>query len=210
MLTPARVLTLLRVGNRRFTSGQRLHDDFLPHVEATAERQRPKAAVLSCIDSRAPAELIFDQGIGDLLNVRLAGNVGSPKALGSLEFGCKMVGARLILVMGHTRCGAVTAACDFAAHGEDPVQTTGMSHIGSIIGPIEEAVRMETATTGDRSGTNIEFVDRVAEIHVRNTMSWIVENSSTIRTMSASGEIAVAGAMYDVTTGHVRFLEPDE
>lgn len=206
MLTPDRVLELLRQGNARFTRGERLHDDFLPHVEATAAQQQPMVAVLSCIDSRAPAELIFDQGIGDLLNVRLAGNVGSPKALGSLEFGCKVAGARLVLVMGHTRCGAVSAACDFVSRGVDPVEATGMSHIGSIIEPIAEAVRMETATTGDRTSGNPEFVDRVARIHVHRTMKWILQNSATLREMAGSGEIAIAGAIYDVRCGRVEFL----
>lgn len=206
-LTPAKVLALLKEGNDRFTSGRRLHRDLVRQVDATSEGQHPMAAILSCIDSRAPAELLFDQGIGDMFSVRLAGNVASPKALGSLEFACKVAGSKLIVVLGHTRCGAVKATCDFVAKGLDPVQATGLTNLGSITEPISEAVRMETRTKEGRDASNYEFVDRVAAINVRNTIRWIEDHSPTLASMALNGEIAIVGAMYDVATGKVEFLD---
>ena len=206
-LTPARVLGLLKEGNERFVSGQRLHRDLVRQVEETSAGQHPMAAVLSCIDSRAPVELLFDLGIGDVFSARLAGNVASPKALGSLEFACKVAGAKLILVLGHTRCGAVKATCDFVAKGLDPVQATGLSNLGSITDPITEAVKMESQTKTGRTADNEAFVDRVAEINVRNTIRWIQANSPTLASMAINGEIAIVGAMYDVRSGKVEFLD---
>lgn len=206
-LTPAKVLALLKEGNDRFTSGRRLHRDLVRQVDATSAGQHPMAAILSCIDSRAPAELLFDQGIGDIFSVRLAGNVASPKALGSLEFACKVAGSKLIVVLGHTRCGAVKATCDFVAKGLDPVQATGLTNLGSITEPISEAVRMESRTKEGRDASNPEFVDRVAAINVRNTIRWIEDHSPTLASMAINGEIAIVGAMYDVATGKVEFLD---
>lgn len=206
-LTPTKVLTLLKQGNDRFVGGQRLYRDLARQVEATAEGQHPMAAILSCIDSRAPVELLFDLGIGDAFSARLAGNVASPKALGSLEFACKVAGAKLVLVLGHTRCGAVKATCDFVAKGLDPTEATGLTNLSSITDPITEAVQMETHTHDDRSPSNELFVDRVAEINVRNTIRWIEANSPTLARMAVAGEIAIVGAMYDVRTGRVEFLD---
>lgn len=206
-LTPARVLQLLKEGNERFVSGRRLNRDLVRQVNETADGQAPMAAVLSCIDSRAPAELLFDMGIGDIFSARLAGNVASRKAVGSLEFACKIAGAKLILVLGHTRCGAVKAACDFSAQGIDAVDATGLTHLGSITATVAEAIQMETRTQTDRTCANQEFVDRVAAINVRNTMRWIEQNSPTLAQMLVTGEIAIVGAMYDVKTGRVEFLD---
>jgi MFS superfamily sulfate permease-like transporter len=206
-LTPSKVLQLLKEGNERFVSGHRLKRDLARQVDATAQGQHPMAAVLSCIDSRAPAELLFDLGIGDMFSVRLAGNVASPKALGSLEFACKVAGSKLIVVLGHTRCGAVKATCDFVAKGLDPVEATGLTNLGSITEPIAEAVRMETRTIEGRDASNEAFVNRVAAINVRNTIRWIQDNSPTLSSMLMNGEIAIVGAMYDVTTGRVEFLD---
>ena len=206
-LTPDRVLRLLREGNERFVSGQRLTRDLAQQVDDTAEGQHPMACILSCIDSRSPAELLFDLGIGDIFSVRLAGNVASPKALGSMEFACKVAGAKLIVVLGHTRCGAVKATCDLVAKGLDPVEATGLTNLPSITEPISEAVRMETRTKDRRDASNMEFVDHVAEINVRNTMRWIEDNSPVLRSMVLNGEVAIVGAMYDVATGRVRFLD---
>jgi len=206
-LTPAKVLGFLKEGNERFVSGKRLHRDLVRQVEETSAGQHPMAAVLSCIDSRAPVELVFDLGIGDAFSARLAGNVASPKALGSLEFACKVAGAKLVLVMGHTRCGAVKATCDFVAKGLDPVQATGLTNLGAITDPITEAVNMESQTRTGRTADNEAFVDRVAEINVRNTIRWIQANSPTLASMSLNGEIAIVGAMYDVRSGKVAFLD---
>ncbi|MBU3728045.1 MAG: sulfate transporter, partial [Phycisphaerales bacterium] len=205
--TPGTVLGLLREGNERFVSGRRLHRDLVRQVEETSSGQHPMAAVLSCIDSRAPVELLFDLGIGDVFSARLAGNVASPKALGSLEFACKVAGAKLILVLGHTRCGAVKATCDFVTKGLDPVQATGLTNLGAITDTISEAVRMESRTVSGRTADNEEFVDRVAEINVRNTIRWIQANSPTLASMALNGEIAIVGAMYDVRSGRVEFLD---
>jgi MFS superfamily sulfate permease-like transporter len=206
-LTPGKVLGLLKEGNERFVGGKRLHRDLVRQVEVTSAGQHPMAAVLSCIDSRAPVELLFDLGIGDVFSARLAGNVASPKALGSLEFACKVAGAKLVLVMGHTRCGAVKATCDFVARQIDPVQATGLTNLGSITDPITEAVHMESQTKKGRTADNEEFVDRVAEINVRNTIRWIQANSPTLASMTLNGDIAIVGAMYDVRTGKVEFLD---
>ena len=164
------------------------------------------AVVLGCIDSRAPVEMVFDVGIGDLFVCRLAGNVISPMALGSMEFACKVAGAKLVLVLGHTRCGAVKAACDFAHNGLDVEQATGLSNLPEVIRPLKEAVHLETETRGDRTSSNEAFVDRVATIHVRNVMQAIREGSPTLRDMIDRGEIGIAGAMYDVKTGEVAFV----
>lgn len=206
-LTPARVLQLLREGNERFHTNRRLTRDLVRQVDATADSQAPVAAVLSCIDSRAPAELIFDTGIGDIFCVRLAGNVPSRKAVGSLEFACKIAGAKVILVLGHTNCGAVKASCDFAADGADPFAATGLTHLGSITSTIAEAIKMETQTRTDRTGANADFVDQVAHINVRNTMQWIEQNSPTLASMLLDGQIILVGAMYNVKTGRVEFLD---
>jgi carbonic anhydrase/SulP family sulfate permease len=206
-LTPARVLTLLKEGNERFVSGRRLHRDLIRQVDATATGQHPMAAVLSCIDSRAPAELLFDLGIGDIFSIRVAGNVARGKALGSLEFACKVAGSKLIVVLGHTRCGAVKATCDFIDKGIDPVVATGLTNLPSITEPISEAVQAEITTRENRSAANLEFVDRVTAIHVRNTIRWIQNHSPALTSMALNGEIAIVGAMYDVSTGRVEFLD---
>ena len=206
-LTPARVLALLKDGNERFVSGKRLHRDLIRQVDATATGQHPMAAVLSCIDSRAPAELLFDLGIGDIFSVRVAGNVARGKALGSLEFACRVVGSKLIVVLGHTRCGAVKATCDFVDKGVDPVVATGLTNLPYITEPISEAVQAENVTRDNRSGSNLEFVDRVTAIHVRNTIRWIQNHSPALASMALNGEIAIVGAMYDVSTGKVEFLD---
>jgi carbonic anhydrase/SulP family sulfate permease len=206
-LTPQRVLNLLQEGNARFLEGRRLHRDLARQIDGTAEGQHPMAVVLGCIDSRAPAEMLFDLGIGDVFVARLAGNVCDAKALGSMEFACKAAGAKLIVVLGHTRCGAVKATCDFVHQGVDAAAATGMTNLGSITSAISDAVRMEKATKGDRTGKNAAFVDGVAAINVHNTMLRIEQESPTLKKLMEDGAIGIVGAMYDVATGRVRFLE---
>ena len=205
-LTPARVLQVLKEGNDRFASGRRLHRDLIRQVDATSDGQHPMAVVLSCIDSRSPAEILFDLGLGDIFSVRLAGNVLSRKVLGSMEFACKVAGAKLILVLGHTSCGAVKATCDIVGKGLDTVQATGLTNLPSLVEPISKAVHMETATMQNRDGSNYEFVDRVAAIHVHNVMLAIRQGSPTLRDMIDAGQIQVAGAMYNVKSGQVEFM----
>jgi carbonic anhydrase/SulP family sulfate permease len=207
-LSAERVLQVLREGNERFVSGNRLHRDLARQVDATSASQHPMAVVLSCIDSRAPVEMLFDLGIGDVFSCRLAGNVVSPMALGSMEFACKVAGAKLVLVLGHTKCGAVKAACDFAASGLDVREATGLDNLGSLIEPIKRAVAMERSTHDDRTGKNDAFVDRVAELNVRHVMDAVRQGSPTLRAMIDSGEIGLAGAMYDVRSGQVDWLKP--
>ena len=205
-LTPARVLQVLKEGNERFVSGRRLQRDLIRQVDATSDGQHPMAVVLSCIDSRSPAEILFDLGLGDIFSVRLAGNVLSRKVLGSMEFACKVAGAKLILVLGHTSCGAVKATCDIVGKGLDTVQATGLTNLPSLVEPISKAVHMETATMQNRDGSNYEFVDRVAAIHVHNVMLAIRQESPTLRDMIDAGQIQVAGAMYNVKSGQVEFM----
>ena len=206
-LTPTRVLQLLKEGNERFASGRRLNRDLVRQVDQTSAGQHPMAMILSCIDSRSPTEILFDLGLGDIFSARLAGNVASEKVLGSMEFACKVAGAKLIVVLGHTRCGAVKTTCDLVSRGQDAVQATGLTNLASITEPIAEAVALETVTPDRRDGSNAEFVDRVAALNVRNQIRWIEANSPVLRAMILRGEVAIVGAMYDVSRGRVAFLD---
>lgn len=206
-MTPQRVLQILKDGNERFVTDNRLMRDLARQVDQTSTGQHPMAAIVSCIDSRAPAEILFDLGIGDIFSVRVAGNVAKDKVLGSLEFACKVAGSKLIMVLGHTRCGAVKATCDFEAQGTDAATATGLVNLGAITNVIRAAVRQEQETTGDRTSKNEQFVDRVATLHVQNTIASIREHSPTLKAMHDSGEIGIAGGIYDVSTGKVTFFE---
>ncbi|MEZ6035969.1 MAG: carbonic anhydrase family protein [Planctomycetota bacterium] len=204
-LTPARVLQVLKDGNERFVSGKRLKRDLVRQVDATADGQHPMAIVLTCIDSRAPVELLFDLGIGDVFVARVAGNVARDKIIGSMEFACKVAGSKLIVVVGHTRCGAVKATCDFVAKGVDPGVATGLTNLPAVTSVISEAVRAEPED-GARDGSNIAFVDRVTARHVHHTIDWIRAHSPTLKTMLDNGEIGIVGGMYDISTGRVEFF----
>jgi carbonic anhydrase/SulP family sulfate permease len=208
-MTPDRVLRILAEGNQRFASGNRLKRDLVRQVDATSAGQHPMAIVLSCIDSRAPAELLFDLGIGDIFSARIAGNIAKEKVLGSMEFACKVAGSKLIVVLGHTSCGAVKATCDFVANGVDPAAATGLTNLPAITSVIAEAVRQETRTAERRDGQNPDFVDRVARINVENTMRWIRAHSPTLAAMLHAGEIGLVGGIYDVKTGCVAFFDGD-
>ncbi len=161
--------------------------------------------MISCIDSRVAPELVFDLGIGEAFDVRLAGAIVDDAALGSLEFACGAVGSVLLVVMGHTGCGAVKAACDAAA-GVD-VASGGMSHLPAIVEPILEAVEAETETVTDRDSSNAGFVDRVAEINVHRTIMEIRERSDLLQGLEDSGRLLIVGMMYDVRDGAVRVLD---
>jgi carbonic anhydrase len=177
-------------------------------VHATAQGQHPLAVVLGCIDSRSPAELIFDLGVGDIFSVRVAGNISSRKVLGSMEYGCAVAGAKLILVMGHTRCGAVTTAVELACSPDPASQLTGCQHISHILNDIKDAIDPDKCRLIDRLSKEEKeaFVTDVARANVIRTVNRIVDESETIRNLVREGRIAVVGAMYDVGTGGMTFL----
>ncbi len=196
-ITPTKALTFLREGNERFRANLRMSRDLLKQVNETREGQFPFATILSCIDSRTSAELIFDQGLGDIFSIRLAGNVVNEDVLGSMEFSCRVAGSRLVVVLGHSHCGAIKGACDGVQLG----------NLSSLLNKIQPAVYRERAETADRSSKNVAFVERVAEIHVRRSVASVLEQSVVLREMIEGGRIALVGAMYSVETGAVTFLD---
>jgi carbonic anhydrase len=202
-MTPEQVLEILKTGNERFRSGQRLTRDLVGQVRATAGGQHPLAVVLGCIDSRSPAELIFDLGLGDIFVVRIAGNVASTHVLGSMEYACAVAGAKLILVLGHTRCGAVTTAVKTAGLTEPLDQVTGCQHIEPILRDIQHAIATGTAGNYDRlpQPEQSALVDSVARANVLRTVAMIAEQSQTLSALVAERRILIVGAMYDVTSG---------
>lgn len=210
-VTPEQVLEFLKVGNRRFRTGNRLTRDFSRQVDATAAEQTPLAAVLSCIDSRVPAELVFDLGIGDIFSVRVAGNVVGTKSLGSLEYGVAVAGVKLVVVLGHTRCGAVTSSVDMLGQKQDVKQTTGCPHLGAIVEEIEASVTYdECRQLGDMTpAAKDEFVDEIAKRNVRRTVEEIVSRSEPVAKAIEAGQLIVAGALYDVKSGEIEFLSTE-
>jgi len=207
-LTPPQVLQILKDGHERFHSGRRLTRDLGRQVHATAEGQHPLAVVLSCIDSRTPAELIFDLGLGDIFSVRIAGNVTSRKILASVEYGCAVAGAKLVLVVGHTRCGAVTAAVNLISSTRTAAETTGCQHLDHIVTDIQQAIDLATCQgTETRTATEQEsFVDAVSRRNVLRVVERMREQSRTLDGLVRERRIMIAGAMYDVGTGTIEFL----
>ena len=195
-ITPSQAIEILKQGNVRFTSGLATSRDYQTQVSQTAGGQYPLAAVVSCIDSRIPTEIVFDQGIGDIFNARIAGNFVNEDILGSLEFACKVAGAKAIVVMGHTSCGAIKGACDKAELGN-------LTQMLEKIMPAVDAVH--TPEGSDRSSANAEFVDAVAAKNVELTLAKIRENSPVLMAMIEANEIEIVGAMYDVASGKVCF-----
>ncbi len=205
-MTPAQVLRVLEEGNERFVNNQRLHRDLARQVDATATGQFPLAVVLSCIDSRTSTELVFDLGLGDIFSIRIAGNVAADKVLASMEYACCVAGARLIVVLGHTACGAVTASCDIAAGRMKP--PADCPHLGALTNRIARAVVAEETIVGDRHGGNRAFVDLVAARNVELTRDFVLAESAPIRQRVEAGTLGIVGAMYDVRSGRVNFIEP--
>ncbi|MEI2739049.1 MAG: carbonic anhydrase family protein [Chitinophagaceae bacterium] len=201
-ITPRRALEILQKGNDRFVNNLKANRNLLEQVNETSEGQWPFAAILSCIDSRTSAELIFDQGLGDIFSVRIAGNIVNTDILGSMEFACKVAGSKLIVVLGHTKCGAVKGACD---HVE-------MGNLTELLSKLQPAVYAERETLGVeyRNSKNSMFVENVAAINVRRSVKSIIERSYIIEQLVENGEIGVVGAMYDVETGQVEFYEDVE
>jgi carbonic anhydrase/SulP family sulfate permease len=211
-ITPEQVLEILREGNRRFQTGNRLTRDFRRQVDATAEGQTPLAAVLSCIDSRVPAELVFDLGIGDIFSIRVAGNVVGSKSLGSIEYGVGIAGVKLVLVLGHTRCGAVTSSVQLISDNKNVEQETGCQHLQKIVDEIAPCIdRADLARFRALDATERDsFVDEVARRNVLRTVREITERSIAIRQAVNEGKALVVGAVYDVKSGSIEFLMEQE
>ncbi len=201
LVTPKIAVEMLKKGNERFLKNKQLIRKLDRQVAETAKGQFPFAVILSCIDSRVPAELVFDQGIGDIFNVCVAGNFVNEDILGSMEFACELAGVKLVVVMGHTSCGAVKGACDSAQLG----------NLTQLLDKIMPAVNAtKTADNEDRSSKNLNFVNRVAEKNVELTIEDIYAKSPILYDMYNQGKIDVVSAMYDVASGKVEFLEKAE
>ncbi|MHC0440181.1 carbonic anhydrase family protein [Flavobacterium sp. 3-210] len=197
-ITPSKALELLKEGNQRFVSNLKINRNLLQQANETSDGQHPFAVILSCIDSRTSAELIFDQGLGDIFSVRIAGNIINEDILGSMEFGCKVAGSKIIVVLGHTKCGAVKGACD---HVE-------MGNLTALLTKIRPAVDDETQTKENRNSGNASFVENVSAINVKRTVKSIMERSPILKEMIENGEIGIVGGSHDITTGEVTFF-PD-
>jgi carbonic anhydrase len=196
-MMPQEALDILIEGNQRFVNNQISHKDFHSLIEITKDKQHPFTSFLSCSDSRAPVEMLFDQALGDVFSVRLAGNIASDKGIGSLEFASKYLGSKLIVVLGHTHCGAVKAACDNFREG----------HIGEIINHIRPAVRKEKTVTENRDSSNEDFVAKVCELNVKTQIKQILHSSDIIEDLLNDKQIGLIGAVYDIASGKVRFLD---
>jgi len=194
-MTPQQIIEVMKKGNERFRRGERKNRNYLREQKASAKGQYPAAVLLSCIDSRAPAEVIMDLGIGDIFNCRVAGNVENEDILGSMEFACKLAGAKVVLVMGHTACGAIKGAIDNAQLG----------NLTGLLAKIKPAVEA-TTYTGERSASNYSFVDAVARRNVELTMADIRKDSQVLAELEANRSIKITGAMYNLATGAVEFL----
>jgi len=197
-LTPRLALDILKEGNDRFVKNLKAQRDLLGQVNATREGQWPFATILSCMDSRTSAELIFDQGLGDIFSIRIAGNIVNTDIIGSMEFACKVAGSKLIVVLGHTKCGAVKGACD---HVE-------MGNLTELLSKLQPAVYEEKTTKAEqRNSKNPQFVENVSSINVNRSVKSIIERSYIIEQMVESGAIGVVGAMYNIDTGLVEFYD---
>lgn len=195
-LTPQRAIDILKKGNERFVNNIKAHRNLLEQVNETSSGQFPFAAILSCIDSRTSAELIFDQGLGDIFSIRIAGNILNDDIIGSMEFACKYAGSKLIVVLGHTKCGAIEGACN----------NIQLGHITTLLDKVKPAIEQENVTIENRTGHNKSFVENVATINVHLNVKKIKEQSNLLAAMEASQEIKIIGGLYDVDTGLVNFF----
>lgn len=206
-MKPEQVIQILRDGNERFRHDHRLTRDLGRLVDATASGQFPIAAVLSCIDSRTPSEIIFDLTLGDVFTVRIAGNVAREKVLGSLEYACAVARAKLIVVLGHTHCGAVTAAVNLLLDGKTAQEATHCEHLDTLISEIQQAVDHRMARACKTEAERASYVDRVARLHVQRVVRGVLEHSQTLRQLVSERKIQVVGGMYDVRSGMVEFFD---
>ncbi len=196
-LTPELALDILKEGNKRFVNNIKVNHNLLQQVNETSSGQFPFASILSCIDSRTSAELIFDQGLGDIFSIRIAGNILNEDILGSMEFACKIAGSKLIVVLGHTKCGAIEGACNNIVLG----------NITALLNKIKPAIDQETETITERNGNNKSFLQNVTENNVIITVQKIREQSSILNEMEQSNQIKIIGGLYDIDTGQVTFYE---
>jgi len=211
-ITPEQVLQILKDGNERFRTGRRLTRDLGRQVEATAAGQHPLAVVLGCIDSRVPAEIVFDLGVGDIFSTRIAGNVTSRKVLGSIEYGCAVAGAKLVVVLGHTRCGAVNAAIGFACSGKTAAEATGCQHIDHILWAVQQSLDVGTCKgfTHLPPTEQEAFANSVARRNVQFSVETLLTESQALADLVKAGKLMVVGALYDVVTSNIEFLPPKE
>jgi len=196
-LSPEHALDILKEGNERFVNNIKAHRNLLQQVNETSSGQFPFAAILSCIDSRTSAELIFDQGLGDILSIRIAGNILNEDILGSMELACKIAGSKLIVVLGHTKCGAIEGACNNIILG----------NITALLNKIKPAIDQETATTTERNGNNKSFLQNVTVNNVFIMVQKIKEQSSILNEMEQTKQIKIIGGLHDIDTGQVIFYE---
>lgn len=195
-LTPELALSFLKEGNKRFVANLKAHSNLLEQVNETKAGQFPFAIILSCIDSRTSAELIFDQGLGDIFSTRIAGNILNDDIIGSMEFACKLAGSKLIVVLGHSHCGAITGAC----HG------TELGHLTNLLAKVKPSIEHVKVQHKDLDIRSKEAVDMVAFHNVEHTIGHILEKSSVLKEMYENGDIGIAGAFYKVETGEVDFV----
>lgn len=195
-ITPEKAFFLLKEGNLRFINNLKANRNLLQQANETSADQHPFAIILSCIDSRTSAEIIFDQGLGDIFSVRIAGNILNEDILGSMEFACKVAGAKIIVVLGHSKCGAIKGACD----------RVEMGNLTALLSKIRPAIDDEKTVLTDRTSANEPFVEKVTLINVKRVMHGIVERSPILKDMLAANEIKIIGGMHDLMSGEVTFI----
>lgn len=196
-ITPSRALELLKEGNKRFVQNLKMNRNLLEQVNDTREGQWPFAVILSCIDSRTSAELIFDQGLGDIFSVRIAGNIVNEDILGSMEFACKVAGSKFILVLGHTKCGAIKGACD----------DVHLGNLTTLLSKIRPAVAEVAGSDNTKTSADTEFVEEVASHNAKKSVQEVLSGSPILTEMLEQGKIGIGAALYDVTSGQVEFYE---
>lgn len=200
-ITPEKALDILKEGNQRFVNNLKANRDLLAQVNDTREGQWPFAVVLSCIDSRTSAELIFDQGLGDVFSIRIAGNFVNQDILGSMEFGCNVAGSKLVVVLGHTKCGALKGGLDSAK-----IETMGMENLNHLIGHFDHIIKDIIKDGEERSSKNDDLLERLNQHNVKHAIEDIRNNSTTLKNLEDEGKIKIVGANYDVETGVVTWI----
>lgn len=195
-ITPTQAIEILKKGNERFVNNLKANRNLLQQANETSDGQHPFAVILSCIDSRTSAELIFDQGLGDVFSIRIAGNIINEDILGSMEFACKVAGSKIIVVLGHSKCGAIKGACDHVK----------MGNLTTLLDKIKPAVDEESTIKINRNSKNDNFVEKVTEINVKRTVKLIMDRSPILKEMIDAGEIGIVGGNHNISNGEVHFF----